>query len=91
MVKLIYNGVMALGRYKSKNFEKVVKKGETYDIPTSDVDECLKGGEWKKVEKKSKFNEKAKKDLTIVDEDIEEDFSDTKKEKKSNYGGNKKW
>ena len=53
MVKLIYNGVMALGRYKSKNFEKVVKKGETYDIPTSDVDECLRGGEWKKVEKMS--------------------------------------
>ena len=48
MVKLIYNGVMATCRYKSSNFDKVVRKGEKYDVHKNDVEDFLKSGYWKK-------------------------------------------
>jgi len=81
MTKLIYDGVMATGRYKSQNFERIVKKGEKYDIPKDDVEEFLKSGDWKKPETK----EKPKKKVSIIKDD-----SDTE-DIESTYGGNKKW
>ena len=91
MTKLIYNGVMATGSYKSQNFEQTVKKGETYDVPKSDVEECLRSGDWKRpetIEKETKkwIKETKKEIKEIVSND--EEVSDTKE---STDGGNKKW
>lgn len=75
MVNLIYNGVMATGRYKSKEFEGVVIKGQTYDIPKGSVDEFIKSGDWKKPETKEIPVKKVKK--VIKTEEVS-DSEDTK-------------
>jgi len=86
-MKLIYDGVMASGRYKAKNFESVVMKGKKYDVPKDSVEELLRSGDWKRVDT---IKEKPKKVKEVVSEIKEDEVSDTKDEE-STYGGNKKW
>jgi len=81
MVKLIYNGVMGVCKYRDRQFDQIVERGKEYQVPKELVEDFLKSGNWKELTKKKPIKEEVSQ--------IKEEVSDTKI-KKTN-GGNKKW
>ena len=89
MTKLIYNGVMATGFYKAKNFGVAVKKGEEYEIPEELVEEFLNSGDW--IRNSPVKKEKKKEEIIEEVPQIEEEVSDYDELEEDIDGGNKKW